>query len=307
MPPSLRFRLLALFAAVSAWGLVAVGGIVRVTESGLGCPDWPLCEGRAVPAGGQREALIEFSHRATAAVVTLLVVVVAAWAWRRYRLRRDILVPALIAVALVPLQAVLGAIVVWLELPAWIVGVHFVVGMLFLAASVLVVAAAWRPRRPAATRGFARLAWVSVGAGLLLVAAGVAVVTAEADDACGEEWPTCNGALVAGGSDAVLQVVHRSLAYVVAALAFALAVLAWRGAGPRLAAALPLTAIAGQLGIGVAMVLAGHESGAHTTLAALHVAGAGAVWASLVALAALTGGAAQLPAPETPAAHGDGR
>ncbi len=307
MPPSLRFRLLALFAAVSAWGLVAVGGIVRVTESGLGCPDWPLCEGRAVPAGGQREALIEFSHRATAAVVTLLVVVVAAWAWRRYRLRRDILVPALIAVALVPLQAVLGAIVVWLELPAWIVGVHFVVGMLFLAVTVLVAAAAWRPRRPGATRTFARLAWVSAGAGLLVVAAGAAVVTAAADHACGEEWPTCNGALVAGGSDAVLQVVHRSLAYLVAVLALLLAVLAWRGAGPRLAAALPLVAIVGQLGIGVAMVLASHGSGAHTTLAALHVGGAGAVWASLVALAALTGSTALRPEPETLVARGEER
>ena len=293
MPTSLRFRLLALFAAVSAWVLVAVGGIVRVTESGLGCPDWPLCEGRAVPAGGQREALIEFSHRATAAVVTVLVVVVAAWAWRRYRLRRDILVPALIAVALVPLQAVLGAIVVWLELPAWIVGVHFVVGMLFLAATVLAAAAAWRPRRPAATRGFARLAWATAGVGLLLVVAGAAVVVAEADHACGEEWPTCNGALVAGGSDAALQVVHRSLAYLVAALALALVVFAWRGSGPRLAAVLPPAAIAGQMGIGVAMVLAGEESGAHATLAALHVAGAGVVWASLVALAALAGSAAR--------------
>ncbi len=297
MPTSLRFRLLALFAAVSAWGLVAVGGIVRVTESGLGCPDWPLCEGRAVPAGGQREALIEFSHRATAAVVTALVVVVAAWAWRRHRLRRDILVPALVAVALVPLQAVLGAIVVWLELPAWIVGVHFVVGMLFLAATVLAAAAAWRQPRPAAARGFARLAWATAGVGLLLVAAGAAVVAAEASHACGEEWPTCNGALVAGGPDAALQVVHRSLAYTVAALALLLAVLAWRGSGPRLAAALPPAAIAGQMGIGVAIVLTGEASSAHATLAALHVAGAGAVWASLVALAALAGSVAPRPSP----------
>jgi heme A synthase len=45
----MRFRLLTAVTALSAWLLVAVGGVVRVTESGLGCPHWPLCTARAVP------------------------------------------------------------------------------------------------------------------------------------------------------------------------------------------------------------------------------------------------------------------
>ncbi len=284
--PTAGFRLLALTAALAAWGLVVLGGVVRVTESGLGCPDWPLCGGRPVPKS-QAASIIEFSHRATAVLVTVLVLAVALLAWRRYRSRADILVPALAAAALVPAQALLGAVVVWLELPSWIVGVHFVVGMLFLAATVFAATSAWRRREPAPSPAFLRLAWAGALTGLALVSAGAAVVSAHADEACGRQWPACNGAFLAGGGDAAIQVVHRSLAYLVAGLATALVVLAWRGHGPRLAAALPLAAIVAQTAIGVSLVLAGEGSGAHEALAGLHVAGAGAVWASLVALAAL--------------------
>jgi len=279
------FRAVAVASAVASWALVAVGGIVRAAESGLGCPDWPLCEGRPIPSGN-KAPLIEFSHRATAGVVTVLVVAVALMAWRSYRERRDILVPALVALGFIPFQAVLGAIVVWLELPGWVVGVHFVVGMVFMAATVAAAAAAFRGAEPAATIGFARLARWTLGAGFALVVAGAVVVSAHADEACGEEWPLCNGTFVTGGSDATAQVVHRLLAYTVAALAVALAVQARRGRGPRLLGTLPLVAVTFQMVVGIILVLAG-EGSEHGPLEALHVAGAGAVWGLLVALAVL--------------------
>ncbi len=289
MRPTQGFRVLALAAALSAWVLVAVGGIVRVTESGLGCPDWPLCKGRLVPAQ-QKEPLIETSHRWVAGLVTVLVVLVFVWTWRRYRSRRDVFVPALAAVLLVPLQALLGAIVVWLELPGWIVGVHFVVGMLFLAATVLTAGAAWRRDTGLpASDGFVRLAWSATGIGLAVVALGAAVVSAGADDACGQDWPSCNGELAAGGASAWLQVAHRSAAYLIAGLAVTLAIQVWRGRGPRLAGTAPLAAVVLQIAFGVSLVLAGDGSAAHEPLAMLHIAGAGTVWAALVALAALVG------------------
>lgn len=283
MVPTRNFRILTLGAAVAAWALVAVGGVVRVTQSGLGCPDWPLCHGRPVPRT-DKTAILEYSHRATAAVVTVLLVAVALFAWRRYRSRRDILVPALLAAGSVPFQALLGAIVVWKELPGWIVGVHFVIGMLMLAAAVVTAVAAWGTGQVQVTGGFARLVWASAAFGLLLVSAGAAVVSAHADTACGEQWPACNGAFVAGDGDAAIQVVHRTLAYVVAGLAVALAVQAWRGRGPRLLATLPILAVIAQLSFGIALVLAGEGSSAHELLGGLHVAGAGTVWALLVAL-----------------------
>lgn len=285
--PSLRFRLLSLLAALAALALVAVGGVVRVTESGLGCPDWPLCHGNVVPADHQAP-IIEYSHRATATVVTILVVATAVWAVRRYRRRRDVLVPAVAAAMLVPFQALLGAVVVWLELPSWIVAVHFVVGLLFLGTAVLTAARAWR-RPVRASDRFRRTAFLGVGVALVLVSVGAAVVAADADTACGRQWPACNGAFASGGHLASLQVAHRSLAYVVAAIVVALAVLAVRGGGPLLAAAVPLAAVLAQIGLGISMVLSPDESRVRHTLEMLHVAGAGAVWASLVAVAAFLG------------------
>lgn len=283
--PTPRFRVASTAAAVSAWALVAVGGVVRATESGLGCPDWPLCHGRPIPKD-TTTSIIEFSHRATAAFVTVLVVLTAAMAWRSYRSRRDILVPALVALGFVPLQALLGAVVVWRELPGWIVGIHFVVGMVFLAATVATGAAAWRSSEPAATPGFAALARTTLGAGFALVVAGAVVVSAHAGEACGREWPACNGSFASGGADAAAQVVHRTLAYAVATLALLLAVSALRGRGPRGLGLLPLVAVLTQMSFGISLVLVG-ESSAHGPLEALHVAGSGVVWSLLVALAIL--------------------
>lgn len=284
--PSLRFRLLATASALAAWTLVAVGGVVRVTASGLGCPHWPLCTSKAIPLD-QRASFIEYSHRAVVALVSVLAVAVAVSAWRHYRSRADILRPALLAVFLVPFQALLGAVAVWLELPGWVVAFHFVVGLLFLAAIVLAAASAWRRPERTATLRFTRLAVVSVLAGLALVSVGAAVVAAEADHACGTRWPSCNGGFATGGGLAGLQVAHRMLAYAVAALAFGLFVLAQRRQGPRLAGSLPLLAVLIQTGFGIAIVVVGGEGRAHEILTGLHVGGAGAVWAALVALAAL--------------------
>jgi heme a synthase len=282
------FRVLALGSALAAWALVAVGGIVRVTASGLGCPHWPLCTSSAVPLQ-QKASYIEYSHRAVVALVIVLVVAVAIWAWRGYRSRRDILWPALAAGVLVPFQALLGAVAVWLELPGWVVAFHFVVGMLFLGTIAFAAAAAWRHPGQRVTRGYARLAWGTLLAGLALVSLGAAVVAVDADNACGNQWPACNGSLAAGGGHADLQVAHRLMAYAVAGLALALLVMALRGNGPRLAGSLPFLAVLAQITFGVLIVVVGGEGRAHEILQALHVGGAGAVWASLVALTALSG------------------
>ena len=282
-----RFRLLTAVAAAAVWVLVAVGGVVRVTESGLGCPHWPLCTDRAVPLD-QRASIIEYSHRAVVAVVVVLVVAVAVAAWRTQRSRPEVLWPALAALVLVPAQAVLGAVAVWLDLPGWVVAFHFVVGLVFLAAVVATAAAAWRRPERSADPGFTRLAGVAVAAGLVLVSVGAAVVATDADTACGTQWPACNGGFATGGGHAELQVAHRLLAYTVVLIVAALLVQALRGRGPLLAAAFPLLAVLVQAGLGISIVLVGGTGRANEILSGAHEAGAGAVWGLLVALAVLS-------------------
>src|SRR5674476_1238816 len=74
-------RVLSLATVVAAYGLVVLGSTVRVTNSGMGCPGWPLCAGQVGPIA-QLHPLIEQSHRYLASLVTILILALAALAWR---------------------------------------------------------------------------------------------------------------------------------------------------------------------------------------------------------------------------------
>src|SRR4029453_18341062 len=87
-----RFRRLADLTAVVTFLLIIVGGVVRVSDSGLGCgpggsgtKGWPLCGGAVIPLVGDENTLIEFSHRLLAAIV---VVLIALLCWRALHMRR---------------------------------------------------------------------------------------------------------------------------------------------------------------------------------------------------------------------------
>ncbi|MDQ3699826.1 MAG: COX15/CtaA family protein, partial [Chloroflexota bacterium] len=135
------FLRLALAGVVATYLAIVAGAVVRVTGSGLGCPDWPTCHGRWVPPL-EPEPLIEYTHRLAGAATSVLVLAlpVLAWLWHR---QRRILVPATLVPLLLAVQILLGAFVVWLELPPMVVLVHLGFAMLILGTMTwLVVQAA---------------------------------------------------------------------------------------------------------------------------------------------------------------------
>jgi heme a synthase len=137
----------AAYAALVALTLIVLSGAaVRLTGSGLGCPDWPRCYGHAYPPLNTH-AVIEFSNR----LITVPVSIAAAAAWllalRRRPYRRDLMwLGALLPLGVVG-QAVLGGFTVRGELDyGWVMG-HFALSMLILLAATLL---AWRAGHEAA-------------------------------------------------------------------------------------------------------------------------------------------------------------
>ena len=103
-----RFQKLAAATVVTTLLLVTIGVVVRATDSGLGCPDWPLCYGQLLPALDDPKAWIEWIHRTVAALIGFVILGLAVVAVVDHRDRRSILWPSLGAVVLVGFQAWLG-------------------------------------------------------------------------------------------------------------------------------------------------------------------------------------------------------
>src|SRR5438552_606147 len=143
------FRALSVATALVTYALVVLGGVVRVSGSGLGCPDWPLCHGRVLPPL-DLHAIIEYSHRTAASLTSTLVVLTAAVAWMAWPNRRDLVVPATLAVSLLAVQAALafqvavGAAVVTLHLPAVLRGLHLALASAVWSGTVILAVIASR-------------------------------------------------------------------------------------------------------------------------------------------------------------------
>lgn len=292
LPINRALTYLALAALLVAIIQVTLGGVVRVTGSGLGCPDWPLCDGRVIPVF-ERAPLIEFSHRLVASVVGLLSLSVAVIAWRRYRTEPWILAPSLVGIFLVIVAALLGAVVVWTELVWWVRLIHLGLAQGVVACMAVVTLVAWRAGVADETPGpvgspLGTLALISVAGVFLIILSGSYMVGYGAGSSCGT-WPLCRGSFLPDGTAYLVHMAHRYITALVALAMLGAAAVALRSYGrvPGLvpAAWLMLAALAGQVLLGAWTIWAGFTM----EMRAAHLGGATLMWTAVVALATLYG------------------
>jgi cytochrome c oxidase assembly protein subunit 15 len=214
-----KHRKLAWVTAFLTLDLVMFGAFTRLTDSGLGCPDWPGCYGHSNPlAAGEQiraaetalpsgpvtmtKAWIEMLHRYFAMAVGFLIIVLTALAWHRWR-RAPGRSPWLATFTLVAvcLQGAFGALTVTMKLQPAVVTAHLLGGVGLLA--LLVWLALRESPRPAIDAGAAALRPLAVAALVLLVmqiALGGWVSTNYAVLAC-PDFPACHGRAVPPGMD----------------------------------------------------------------------------------------------------------
>src|SRR2546426_7602696 len=202
---SARYRALVYLSLALTFLVVVWGGVVRVTGSGLGCPDWPLCHGEFLPSLDPATR-IEWTHRFLAIVSGLAVAAMVVRTIARYRANRVVLALALGAAVLYPLQAALGAITVVLELPPEWVTLHLANAELLLATLTLLAVVVRWPSLLGLHQRTPPWSWAAVAAAagtFVLLLSGALVRGAGATAAC-PGWPLCGpDALPAGGGPAL--------------------------------------------------------------------------------------------------------
>ncbi|MGO9962253.1 MAG: COX15/CtaA family protein [Acidimicrobiales bacterium] len=130
-------RKVALVSVICYALLVLSGGAVRLTGSGLGCPDWPSCFQHHLTAVSSFHPIVEFTNRLVSVAVTLVSLAALAVAALRTPPRRDLILLSGGLVAGIAAQIVLGGLVVLFKLNPYLVALHFVLTIVILADAIV--------------------------------------------------------------------------------------------------------------------------------------------------------------------------
>jgi cytochrome c oxidase assembly protein subunit 15 len=304
----LWFRRLALLGAVLAACVVVLGAWVRLTDAGLGCPDWPGCYGHLFPQTNHQfsKALHEMVHRYFATALGVVITVLFIWALLNRKHRGQPLVPVALLFVVVCVQGALGALTVTLLLKPLIVTAHLLGGLSTLS---LLCWLSIQPERRQPTESELRLRPLAL-AGLALLVLQIALggwtSSNYAAVAC-PDFPTCQhvwwphmdyrdafvmwrglgadyeGGVLANPARVAIHFTHRLGALIAGSSLAAvgiLGVLRSSAARLKLAGGLLLLAVLLQLSLGIATV----HFGVPLPLATLHNAGAAFLVISIVIL-----------------------
>jgi cytochrome c oxidase assembly protein subunit 15 len=286
-PSPTSMRRIALAGVVANAGIVMTGAGVRLSASGLGCPDWPRCTAASIVAGGDTgdpliHRWVEFGNRlvTVAIFVVAVLVFVAAWRYREQGARRrDVMWLASLQPAGIVAQAALGGIVVLTKLdPVW-VSIHFLLSMALVAAAVALYVHCSEGRGPTrllVPREIRLGAFGTVGVLGLMLAAGT-VVTGTGPLAGAGDIPRFH--LPLGGATQF----HADIGWLLGGLVIALVVGLRLVGAPRRAIRLSwllLALIGAQGAIGYAQYFSGLPAG----LVWVHVSDSVVIWVTALLL-----------------------
>jgi heme A synthase len=207
---------LSLAAVAVAYGEVMLGSWTRINGAGMTCPDYPLCHGEFIPSMGGG-TIWEWTHRVTAAILSLLVVAVLAAAWKRRREAAFVGPTGLVIAGLFAFQVFLGAATVHLSNSPMSVVWHWGTAMAFVASLTCMSIFAFMSQQNERGEGSRRqLALTGILGGTALVAfvtmcVGAYVSSSGAGLAC-IDIPGCAGNVVVYTHGQDVQMLHRFIA-----------------------------------------------------------------------------------------------
>ena len=207
-------------------GIVATGGLVRLTGSGLGCPTWPQCTGDSLVATPEMgiHGVIEFGNRMLTFVLVVVAIVTFLFVIRMRAERRDLFWLSLTIGLYVPIQAVIGGITVLTNLNPYVVGLHYLASVALVGLSAVLVVRVYAtpgPRVLAVPRWYAITTHATTAVTLVTVVVGILVT--------GSGPHAGDGGAARNGLDAeFMQHVHSWPAYLLFALTIVLFAGSWR-------------------------------------------------------------------------------
>lgn len=218
-------RTTAAVTAILVYALIVLGALVRTTNSGLSCPDWPTCYGHWVPLPSDLEAvpnigytylqvMLEWAHRLIAGVfVGPLVLLLAVLTFLRRHERADLAAAGAALLVLLLIQGALGGLTVLDRNSPWSVAIHLGNALLVLTVTLRIFTSAAGWSGDTSSRALVAPAVVAWSLALLAMMSAAMTAKSGASLACAT-WPSCNGALIPDLDDYYIRIhfTHRVLA-----------------------------------------------------------------------------------------------
>ncbi len=288
------FRKLAVISTLATFVLVTVGGLVRATGSGMGCStSWPDCSGRLIPDFRNHHVAIEFTHRAIAGVVMILIGLLAIQAWKNRHRIPQLVAPTVGAFLLVLFQAGLGAVVVKLHLENESVVLHLGAAMSLLALLVYILGltAVTEGADPGATdTATSKRAMAAAASVFLLLLAGSYVSGYPGAGRAFSDWPLMGGELIPNLAveENAIHFFHRALAAVVGAILVVTLIPVLRNKSTNRTAARAAHVALGLFAVEVLIGALNVWTELNAAAVTAHLIVGASIWASLVGTAVAT-------------------